>query len=128
MRQTLSGFKKKILEKTGRSPDVRNSQPQLAASSYNSPRAPEATKLPPTEASASHEGQRHAPPEAEALSEPGEPNRSRELRQTAIGALKTFLELGAVASQALPIGLAKAVFESSSYIVGMVEVRLGGFV
>jgi hypothetical protein len=128
MLQTLSGFKKKILEKTGRSPDVRNSQPQLVASSQNSPRASESANLPTTEALASHEGQRHAPPETEALSDPKELNRSNELKETAIGALKIFLELGAIASQALPIGMVKVVFDYSSYIVRMVEVRLGDFV
>ena len=52
-----------------------------------------------------------------------ESEQSSELKKTALGALKTFLELGALASQVLPTGLVKGVLECSSYMVKAVEVR-----
>ncbi len=53
---------------------------------------------------------------------PKESERWTELKQTVLGSLKTFLELGAIASQALPTGMVKGVLECSSYMIKMVEV------
>ena len=60
------------------------------------------------------------------LSTPKESERWSELKQTALGTLKTFLELGALASQALPTGMVKGVLECSTYMIKMVEVSYHG--
>ena len=51
-----------------------------------------------------------------------ESERWADLKQTALGTLKTFLELGALASQTLPTGMVKGILECSSYMIKMVEV------
>ena len=56
------------------------------------------------------------------LSTPKGSERWSELKQTALGTLKTLLELGALASQAVPIGAVKGALECSSYLIKMVEV------
>ena len=49
------------------------------------------------------------------------PKRS-EIKDALIGGLKTFLELGAFASQALPTQIPKAMLESISYMINIAEV------
>ena len=49
------------------------------------------------------------------------PKRS-ETKDALIGGLKTFLELGAFASQGLPTQIPKAVFDSISYMIKIAEV------